>query len=339
METLKKSLAIFSATLFVLAAVMALFLFNFDRKAFSAETYQKAFAQDDFYKKIPALMAEAIRSSDANQSEFPLVMQSMSAEAWEAFFQALLPPEMLETIGDDALDSTFAYLNLQTDSAQINLAPLKASMAGDAGAQAVFTILGTQPACSLNQIAQMTLGILSGSEIEFCNPPAELYPALTPIIQTQLQVTAALIPEQVTIISAPLQNDPRQRLKTARLFMRLSPILPLAFLLGLTLFAVRSLKSWLSWWGIPFLVTGSIAVVMSLIGAPIFGALLQRMLVNRMPAYLPIVFVDYGSDLASAMLKALLTPVLWQGLLLAALGLGMAAGAYFVKNQKHETEI
>lgn len=334
METLKKILAVLCAILFVFTAVIALLLFNIDRKAFTAETYQKAFAQDDFYKKIPALMAEAIRSSNTDQSGFPLVMQSMSADAWEAFFRALLPPEMLETIGNEALNSTFAYLNMQTDSAQVNLAPLKAGMAGDAGVQAVFTILGTQPDCSLNQIAQMTLGMLSGGEIEFCNPPADLRPALAPIIQSQLQVAAAAIQDNVIIMSAPPQNDPRQRLKSARFFMRLSPILPLAFLLGLTILVVRSLKNWLGWWGVPFFITGLLALVMGLLGAPVFGAMLQRALVNRMPAYLPVIFLDSASDLASAMLKALLTPVLWQGLLLALLGLGMVTGSYFVKAQK-----
>ena len=338
METFKKILAAICAILFVLTAVIALFLFNFDRKGFTAETYQKAFAQDDFYNKIPVLMAGAITSENADQSQFPLVMRGMSRQAWEEFFRALLPADILQTMGDEALNSTFAYLNFETDSAQLSLAPLKTGMAGDAGVQAIFTILSTQPECSLNQIAQMTLGILSGGEVEFCNPPADLHPALTPIIQSQLQVAAAAIPNEITIISAPPQNDPRQRLKSARFFMRLSPILPLVFLLGLTLLVVRSLKNWLSWWGVPFFITGTIVFLMGLIGAPLFGALLQRILVNRMPAYLPVIFLDYGADLASAMLKALLAPILWQGLLLALLGLGMAIGSYSVKEQKYVSQ-
>ena len=337
MDTLKKSLALFCAVLFVITAVAALFFFNFDRRAFTAETYQKAFARDDFYNKIPGLMADAMASSTADQSQFPVVMRGMGRDAWEAFFRSLLPPDTLKAMGDDVLSSTFAYLNMKTDSAQLNLAPLKASMASDTGVQAVLSLLGTLPECSFDQIAQMTFNLLSGGQIEFCNPPAELYPALTPIIQGQLQFTAAAIPDQVTIISAPLQNDPRQRLLDIRFFMRLSPILPLGFLLGLTLFAVRSLKSWLTWWGNPFFITGSLAFAMSLVGAPVFSVVLQRMLVNRMSIYLPTILLDYGSDLASAMLKALLNPIIWQGLLLTILGLGMAVAGYFVKEQKPVT--
>ncbi|MFN8383330.1 MAG: hypothetical protein U0V02_15410 [Anaerolineales bacterium] len=331
MDTLKKSLAIFCAILFVITTVAALFFFNFDRRAFTAETYQKAFAREDFYNKIPGLMADAMVSTSTDQSQFPVVMQGMGKDAWEAFFRSLLPPETLRVMGDDVLNSTFAYLNMKTDSVQLNLAPLKASLSGDTGVQSVLSLLGTLPTCSFEQIAQMTLNLLSGGQIEFCNPPAELYPALTPIIQGQLQFTASAIPDQVTIITAPPENDPRKRLLDVRFVMRITPMFPLAFLLGLTIFAVRSLKSWLIWWGIPFSIAGFSAFVMSLIGAPVFGAVFQRILVNRMSIYLPPILLDYSSDLAAAMLKALLTPIIWQGLLLTVLGLTMTVAGYFVK--------
>jgi hypothetical protein len=73
--------------------------------------------------------------------------------------------------------------------------------------------------------------------------------------------------------------------------------------------------------------------LMSLSGAPIFGAIFQRFLVNRMPAFLPAILLSYASNLASAMLQALLRPVLWQGLVIAFVGLIMAMVAYFIKSK------
>ena len=108
METIKKSLAILCAIFFVVTAVIALFFFNFDRRAFTAETYQKAFAREDFYNKLPGIMADVMLSSSTDQSQFPVVMRGMSREAWEAFFRTLLPPEALKAMGDDTLNSTFA---------------------------------------------------------------------------------------------------------------------------------------------------------------------------------------------------------------------------------------
>jgi hypothetical protein len=58
-----------------------------------------------------------------------------------------------------------------------------------------------------------------------------------------------------------------------------------------------------------------------------------------MPAFLPTILLDYASDLASAMLQALLNPVLWQGLVIAFIGLIMAAGSYFIKGNSTTTSI
>lgn len=330
MDTFKKTLATICAVFFIGTAVMAMFLFTFDLKAFSAETYQKAFAREDFYNKLPAAMADAILGSSPDQSQFPGVMQGMNHEAWEEFFRALLPPDALRAMGDEALISTFEYINMRSDSVMLNLVPLKASMASETGVQAVMSLLGTLPDCSLLEIGQMSINLLSGGQIEFCNPPAELYPMLTPVIQSQMQLAAAAIPDQVALVSAPPFNDPRQRLQSLRVLMRLSPLMPVFFLLALTAFAVRSLKDWLIWWGVPFLITGITTFILSLIGAPMFGSVFQAVLVSQMPDYLPILLLGSASDLAAAMLQALLTPVMWQGLVVTIIGTGMTSVGYFL---------
>lgn len=330
METFKKTLATICAILFIGTALAALFLFMLDNQGFSAKTYQKAFARDDFYNKIPSMLVDVLFSLPADQSQFPVMMQGMGREGWESFIRALLPPDALQTIGDEALNSTFEYVNMRTDAVYLNLVPLKASMSSDSGVQAVMSLLGTLPECSLLQIGQMSMNLFSGGQVELCNPPADLYPMLTPVIQSQMQFTASVIPDQVQIISAPLINDPRQKLQSARILMRLSPLLPFFFLLGLTAFGVRSLKDWLNWWGVPLLITGFIAFVMGLIGAPIFGAVFQRILMTQMPGFFPLPLLGYGSDLASAMIQALLTPVMWSGLALTVISAGMAGVGYYL---------
>ena len=331
METLRKSIAAFCAISFIFTGIASLFLFNFDQRAFTAETYQRAFARGDFYNKLPAVMADAVTSSGTDQSGFPIVMQGMGRDAWESFFRALLPPEALQAMGDDVLNSTFSYFNRETDTVLLNLAPLKASLASETGVQAVMSLLGTLPACDLSQIGQMTLNLFSGGQIALCNPPAELYPMLTPVIQGQLQFTATVIPNQVVIVSAPPQNDPRQRLETARLLMRISPLLPILLLLGIFIFGVRSLRGWLNWWGIPLAITGGVVFVMALLGGPVFGEIFQSILLAQMPNYLPAILSDYAGDLAATMVQTLLSPVMWQGLALAFFGAGMTGAGYLLK--------
>lgn len=338
MDSLKKFLGIVFAALFIFTAVPALIFFNFDRRAFTAETYQKAFASADFYNKLPTVMAEAMLSSTTNTSQFPIVMRGMSQEAWEAYFRAMLPQETLKAMGDETLNSIFAYLNMRANSVQISLLPLKASMVSDLGVQTVFTLLDTQPDCTLEQIAQTTLNLFNNGEIQFCKPPIELIPILTPVMQGQMQFAMQAIPDQLTLISVPPQNDPRQKLQSARVVMRLSPILPLVSLLLMTIFTVNSLKSWMNWWGVPLFITGLLTGLMGLGGAPIFGTILQNILANRLPAFLPSIMLGYASDLASAMLQALLIPILWEGLAIAVIGLAMAVGSYYINGISRRVE-
>lgn len=332
MDTFKKILATIFAILFVMTAIFALIFFNFDRKAFTAETYQTAFAKANFYDQVPAIMAEAMVSTTANNEKFPIVMRGMSAQLWDEFFRTLLPKDVLNAMGDDALNSVFAYWNLQTNSAELSLIPLKTAMVSDAGVQAVFTLLKTQPDCTLRQLGQMSIDLLSNSELQFCNPPEDAIPLLTPVVQGQMQMTALAIPDQYTIISASPENDPRLKLQNARMLMRLSPIIPLGLLLLMTILVVNSFKSWLRWWGIPFLITGALAGLIGLSGAPVIGAIIQRVLVNRMPVFLPSILLDYASNLASSMIQTLLNPILFQGLILVLIGSVMVAGASFKVN-------
>jgi hypothetical protein len=331
MNSFKKPLGIFLAVLFVLTAVPALVFFNFDQRAFTPQTYQKAFARSDFYNKLPAAMAESMLAGTTDTSQLPVVMQGMSQQAWEGYFRAMLPQQILQAMSDEALNSVFAYLNHETDSVQVTLVPLKTNMAGDAGVQAVFGLLATQPPCTIEQLAQAAMNLLNSNEIQFCNPPAELIPMLTPVIQGQMQAATMAIPDKLTLLSAPLQNDPRDKLQTVRLGMQLSPLLPLGLLLLLTIVTVRSLKSWLNWWGIPLAITGGLTAFLGLVGASVFGAVFQQMLASRMPSFLPALLLDSAHALATAMLQALFLPILWQGLGIAFIGLGMAVAGYFIK--------
>jgi hypothetical protein len=333
MDIFRKTLAVILAILFVIAGVAALFLFNLESRAFSAKSYQQVFTDRGFYERLPIVIAGALDASTSSQlSELPIAMRGLSVNGWEAFVRSMLPPDMLKAIGDDALGSVFAYLNQERDSASISLALLKTNMTGDAGVQAVLTLLKTQPDCTLDQIAGMAFAALQSQEIQFCNPPAELQPVLVPVIQLQMQVTASVLPDEIILIKAqsdPAQTDPRARLKIVRLFMRLSPILPIGLLLLVTLLAVRSLRNWLDWWGIPFAITGFSAVVLASLGGPVVRLALQQVLVRSMPTYMPVVLLDYASDMAATMAREFTKPVIWQGLALGILGLAMILVSFF----------
>lgn len=329
MTHFKKTTAVVLAILFIITAAMAILLVNFDQYAFSAETYQQAFAREDFYNQIPRLMAQSI-TSGTDPAQQPLGMQNLSTETWEDFMRTLLPPDVLKPIGDELLNSTFAYLNLQSDSIQIDLVPIKDNMLGETGTQAAMSLLNALPACTLDQSAMIMFGMFTGDQIQLCNPPESVLPMLMPLIQAQMQAATFIIPDELTLVIAPTQNDPRERIQTARLFMRLSLILPIGFLLALSMVAVRSLKDGLNWWGPSLLMTGFVIFVIGMFGAPVFGVLLEKILSSQLPNFLPAFLLDFTGEFASAMVRALLNPVQWQGLILTGLGTGMAGMGYFL---------
>lgn len=331
MDSIRKALAALFALLTILTALPAQVFFNLDRRAFTPETYQQAFANDDFYSRLPGILAGSFVAS--TKQILPLNIQGLDAQDWEGFFHELLPPETLKVMGDQAIGSSLAYVNLEASSAVLSLVPLKERMAGEDGTRAVLGLLRTQPVCTLEEIARMTMAALGSQGLSLCNPPEELYPLVMPLIQAQMQVASAAIPQEVVLASAASAGfesgrpDPRERIQTARLFMRLSPVIPLFLFLVMTLLAVRSLRTWLAWWGVPLLATGGLAVLLSILGAPAARLLLFQVMQLTLPEVLPDVLLSNGSSLAAAVVDQLLQPTLIQGLVMAGAGFILAGSA------------
>jgi hypothetical protein len=333
MKFVRISFSVVGAILFVATGLISMLLFNLDQKAFVAETYLQAFANENFYRRLPTIIARGLVASP-QKNELSLAMQGLTVENWENFIIALLPPDALQSMGEDTLDSLIAYLNGNSDTAGISLLPLKESMAGEAGTRAVLDLMKTQPNCTLMQIAQMTVAVLSEGDILLCNPPEDSLPLITPIIKRQLQFAAEVIPDQAIIAHADPNSqdkDPREQLRILRLLMRLSPLVPFGLLLALSLLAVRSLRDWLGWWGVPITITGILAILTSLVGAPFVGLLLLSLLIRSDSVSLPSAFIDSGSQLASAIVEQLLRPTLFQGLALTGVGTLLIAATILVK--------
>jgi hypothetical protein len=244
----------------------------------------------------------------------------------------LLPPEELKGMADNALDATFDYLNGKTSSAVISLLPVKAQLAGPSGMNVVNQILSRQPACTVEQLTQMAMGLLGG-QIALCNPPPEAIGLMTPFLQSQLQTMTTMIPNEITFIPGTLSGtsqDPRIRLNTIRSAIKLTPFVPLLLLLAVTVFAVRSLVDWLAWWGWSFMTAGVASVLIGLIGSPLVGWILQLLIQNQGTVLIPPVFVSSIAETTSAVARQMLAPVMVQGGILGFVGLGMVVFAMFL---------
>lgn len=335
MQTLGKLLAAFCAVLFVISSVVVLLLFNIERKAFSSETYKQAFENQRLYERMPAMLASTLTVYiGQNPNAIPL-LKALTVENWQASLMTLLPPEEMKTMANNALESTFDYINGKTDSAVISLVPIKTHLAGESGLQVVRQFLALQPQCTTEQLTQMALGLLGG-QIALCNPPEEALGLMAPFIQAQLQAMTAILPNEVAFIpgtNSNTPNDPRLKLNAVRSAIKLTPFIPAIFLLGIAIFAVRTFREWLIWWGWPFMITGACSVLVALVGAPLVGWILQLLIQNQAGVFIPAVLAASIGETTSAVARQMLTPVAIEGCILAIIGLGMVIASMFISRQ------
>jgi hypothetical protein len=337
-RTLGQLLAAICAVLFVVSTVLVLLFLNIERKAFSSATYKQAFEDLRLYERMPAILATTLTTYMAENGISMPFLQFLTVEDWQNNIALLLPPEELKAMSNNALDATFDYLNGSSNSAVISLLPLKTQLAGEPGGQLVLQILRRQPACTPEQITQMALGLFGG-QIALCNPPEQAIGLMMPFIQSQLQTITTLFPNEVTLISSTAPGtpeDPRVRLNAIRSGIKLTLFLPVLFLFGIAVFAVRSLRDLFMWWGWPLLFAGGISVIVALLGAPIIGGILRLVIQTQGGFFIPPVLAAALGETASAVARQMLIPVIIQGLIVAAIGVGMLAVAILVPRRPVE---
>jgi hypothetical protein len=178
----------------------------------------------------------------------------------------------------------------------------------------------------------MALGFFGG-QIALCNPPEQAISLMMPFIQSQLQTITTLFPTEVTFISGAgsgTPDDPRLKLNAIRSAINLTLFLPVLFLFGIAVFAVRSLRDLFAWWGWPLMMAGMLSALVALLGSPVIGGLL-RILIQTQGAFLiPPILAAALAETASAVAREMLAPVMLEGFILAIVGVGMLIVAILV---------
>jgi hypothetical protein len=248
---------------------------------------------------------------------------------------------VLRSETEGVIDQVFAYLNGQQDAVSLDLTPLKSRLVGSVGQDVILGLIRAQPACSLQQIAQIMLNAVGGQQISICRPPDSLLNQVTPIIQAALTQITAQLPDEVVIISpnSTLGNISANSLATtvryARLIMRLSPDLPLGFILLISLLVIRTPKNWLRWWGIPLCVTGLVAAVGALVLTSSFERIWTVQIAPYLPSSLATGLIALGHDLLRAVFQAWLDGLLVTCIFYCLLGLAMSIGSIFIRDGHH----
>jgi hypothetical protein len=312
----------------------------------SAEELQLAQACLDQFGTGQAANSQS-ESGSSGGGGMPPFLQNLKASDWKVILTILLPPAELKTMAERTLDQLFAYLNGQTDTVTVALDKLKGRLAGQAGLDLITQLINSQPPCTVQLLADLATGTNNGG-LPLCKPPEQVLPILIPLIQSQLNAVVTKLPDQVTILKAPTAGTlPRgsgpfgadliSTLRSVRWILRLSPLVPLGFLLLVTIFAVRSFKSWLRWWGIPIFISGVLALPLALLALPGLNMAWTLFIVPRIPPIFPAEVAAIGLELVRSIVHSISTSLIIQSIILFVIGLAAWIGSSFVKT-KNQTK-
>jgi hypothetical protein len=341
-----KLLSILCALALILSTAISLVWVNFDRTLMVSSTYKKALVEERFYDRLPAILADQLVRllySGKSSDKVPSLFKSTATNEMEKGVTLLLPAEQVRLQSEDLLDQIFAYINGQQDSIQISWVPFKQRLAGPDGLEAALQMIRSQPVCTFEQLQQiLTVTFTGEGDLVLCRPSDELLELLSPLVQFQINILVTLIPDSVTVsIPAgpnptnfgPFGQGPAGGMRLGLLLFRLSPLLPLFFLILISLLAVRTVRDLLRWWGIPAFSAGLLTVITGIIVPSIFEWCWSTRLIPRLPVNASLELVSALHDLIRVVFQNFLSAIYWSGGVLAFLGLIMWIASVFIKER------
>lgn len=325
MKTTAKFFAYIFAAFFVVTLISALFLYNLEKKAFDAESYKRALAESNFYEQLPALIAEQfVANTEGEANNFAFLIENINAKDQELLIAAFLPPDDVQKLIEETIDQSFDFLNGNIDTASISFYPIKENLNSEEAVDTIIAIFEAQPPCTVSDLLSLATG-----EIPFCNPPEETQVLLKPFIQKELATFSYLIPNQKVFLEKSNLNKDFADFQSVRVLMRLSPLLPILFLLLVTILVVRSAKTWLSWWGIPLLIAGFTSFLLTFLVEPVIQFLLNTSLRSM---ELPASVLELLKNLLQTIVHGFIENIVLYAIIFAILGTIMAISSKFIKS-------
>lgn len=334
---LARFVAAICALIFTLIITLSTMALATQRQFLRPTPYIQALAEVNAYERAPGILGElfAVTVNDARAAavEAQLPFPDISQSDVEIFLAILLPRDWLQSQTEIVVRRAIADLNdsqLQSPSV-VSLVEIKERLNGPQGTQALLAIIETRPVCSETDLSALTCGFNLAGEIT-CRPPGLNFEICGAAIGLAAGGMASVMPDEIDLdtvlrlsdpLSAPLRDYARRYAGAVSLLARFGWFVALPFLLGATLFGVRSFPGWLRWWGAPLLGVAvcllPIAAITLLWPAWYIAAPLTEL--ARIAPALALLLTDLFGVLSQGLVFYLAIAILIFG----AIGLGMLA--------------
>jgi hypothetical protein len=254
----------------------------------------------------------------------------------------VLPASYVHQQIERALDQFFVWLHSNTTVPVVNIAlgELKQRLAAPETEETYVRILRTKPPCTASQLQSV-----GGLPFGCCPSPQEM-PQVRQAFRTMMQTAVGSVPDTVNLFEK-LSGDgataeatrrlaeARKRLVQLEWLAWWCPAVPAALLLLIAVFAVRSFRGWMFWWGIPCLIVGAVSAVFALPVVPAGKWIFAHFIVPHLPAEVPAATLDALAGLVMAVLQSVMNAALHSAGALAIGGLvAVILGAVFKSRPK-----
>jgi hypothetical protein len=354
MKGCAKFLAAICLILFILSATLTLLFVNVHQYLLSEGIYIRALREAGVFEKLPAIISNQMRyamtndpcledpslceaegpSDDLNQGQGgpPTFLANLPEDVWEKALRNLIDPTWVETQVESVLSQVFLLFTEEPaqDVIVISMIEIKDRISGGAGYQTLTEVIEAQPDCNPEQLFELTEAIASEGLADIvmdCRPPEELLELAEPYIRSGLGEVVEEIPStiEIQIPSEILTGDGGAAtiLSILRAGYRYAPWITLFWLIAVTVFAVRDLRSWLGWWGTGFFTTGLSALVVGFTLGPFVGWGVDRFFFSQQPSGISPMVWDIALDVFDRVMGSFSGRVLAQAGIILAIGLLM----------------
>jgi hypothetical protein len=361
------------ATLFVISMIGVIFTYFPTRKLLSTDFYKQALEDARIYQRLPESIAQMLATNISQNSEKsrltdnpPLHLLILDQEEWESILTDLVDPAWLQNQTEHILDQILVILLSSPDPVntpiEVKLLEVKNRLAGPEGIQAFNQILNAQEPCSIDQLMgllQLGLGMESSIDSLLCRPPDYVISELNPLVESFLSTAVAQIPDQLTfnlplsiLDSASDVNSAKldygeipasiKTLRQTNTLISWSLLLPLLLIILMTVFAVRSLRDFLHWWGGTFLIAGVISLTLSLFLFPVANWGLSKFIPSETGSNLGFidVLIQIGIwDLFEELTNALIMSVVIPAVVFTIIGFTLLLGSYLISRSPPPTDL
>ena len=242
------------------------------------------------------------------------LINGLNQDQWNNLVMYLLTPEDVQKGLEAGVSEVISYFKGETDAAGIPLMELKKQLSSITSDELTVMLLNPQPLCTLDQQAVIMSAALgnAGSAPVFCSVTGGTSEVLLFDLQRRLNSVALELPEQIFLIKPPSPSNPARlqriigkdlqaTLQKLHTNTRYLPLLPVALMVMVTAFGVRSLRGFLRWWSIPIFIGSLFAFIHGVVIFFLFEQIWLNYVLNDFPPVLASAFGEIIYDVTHSL--------------------------------------